>query len=223
MFYTKKYPITHLDNEFLVLEWERGYKNTKIFYKDAEISSVNNIQQIRKGFKFNNPDLGLIELKLSEKPVAVDVIINGLHSAVNNSHPIKKIKSISTYFYMFATFVLIYILFISFTLQDKTQTIFALITEIPFIALYIICAIYAKRSKAWAVYTGFIVFCFFSLLSFVALVLPFSTLSSLTGFITVAVKAAFIIFMVPFVKQASQLWKYKQYEKFSNSTLIDDI
>lgn len=223
MFYTKKYPITHLDNEFLVLEWERGYKNTKIFYKDIEISSVNNIQQIRKGFKFKNEDLGLIELKLSEKPTAIDVIINGLHSAVNHSHPIKKVKSISTYFYMFAAFVLIYILFISLTLQDKVQTIFALITEIPFIVLYIICAIYAKQSKAWAVYTGFIVFCFFSLLSLVALVLPFSTLSSIAGFITVAVKVSFIVFMIPFVKQAAELRKYKAFKKFSSSTLIDDI
>jgi hypothetical protein len=223
MNYSKKYPITHLPNEFLILEWERGYKNISIFCGEREICHLDSLQKIKKGFSFIDDQLGKIELKLSDKPIAIDIIVNGFHSSVNNSHPSKKIKGISMYFYMFATFSVLYCVITSLSLTNFFQFVVYLVLEAPFIALYIICGIFAKKSKIWPVYTGFIVFCFFTLVTLLSLFLPFASTSVFFSLLMLVFKSVFIVFMIPFVKAASELIKYKKNRNFSNQQIIDDI
>lgn len=223
MLYSKKYPITQLSQEFLILEWERGYNNMVIYHNDREICTIDSIQKIKKGFSFIDNKLGVIELRLSEKPITIDIIVNGLHSSVNNSHPAKKIKALSMYFFMFATFSFLYCLFTFISARSLSLLIINLIFEVPFIILYIICGIQVRKSKTWAVYTGFIVFCFFTFITLISIVLPFAMNSVFLSVLMLLFKIVFIIFMVPFVKSAGELSKYKNFKQISNQTIIDDI
>ena len=88
MDFEKKYPITQKPNEYIFVQWTRGYKEVAVYYNDQLIGSVRGSAKLLKGTSFTS-DLGLITLKLSEKPVTLDVIVDGYHSRVNVSHPVK--------------------------------------------------------------------------------------------------------------------------------------
>ncbi len=223
MFYEKKYPLTQLPGQHLLLSWERGYKSTKLFHNERELVHVNSIGQLKKGFRFDDPELGRIELKFSEKPISVDVIVDGFHSPANASHPVKKIKSISKFFYIFAAFCLI-----QFGMSSATGGITIGLGSQALIlcSLYVICAVFSNQSKAWAVYTGFIVFCLITLYYLMLLILlqsiPVSTgISGIMLFMILGFRAVFIIFMVPYLKMAVQLAQYKKFNH-RNPALLDE-
>jgi hypothetical protein len=222
MIYSKKYPIPNTEKEFVLVEWERGYKNLAIFYNKKTIANIDSIQKIKAGFSFFHNSLGNIKLKFSENPIALDLIFNGLHSSVNNSHPIKKIKSIKNYFYMFGSLALFFSVLMSFMYNSKISLIFFAITEIPFIVVYFLCAFYSNKGKAWAVYLGFIVFSFFTLTSLISIVLPVNGLSIFLNLFIFAIKLVFIFLLIPYVKMANELKKYKKNIKISNQSIIDD-
>lgn len=96
MDFEKKYPITQRLDEYLLVQWTRGYKDVDVYYNDQLIGSVRGTGKLLKGTSFPS-DLGLITLKLSEKPVTLDVIVDGYHSPVNVSHPVKELKRTGTY------------------------------------------------------------------------------------------------------------------------------
>lgn len=223
MIYSKKYPLPLKENEFILAEWERGYKNIILFYEDQEIKRIDNINQIKNGFSFFHEKLGNIELKFSEKPMSLDLIVNNLHSSTNNSHPVKKIKSIKNYFIMFGTLALLYSILLCFIFDTKFYLIFAAITEIPFIFMYFLCAYKAGQSKAWAVYVGFIIYSFFTLASLLSIILPIINSSIILNVFIFLIKIVFIFLLIPYVKMANELKNYKSKTSKFNSVLIDEF
>lgn len=226
MIYERKYPLAQLPGEYLLLVWERGYKNIELLYKERELIKLPNNQKLKKGFSFIDSELGKIELKYSEKPISVDIIVDGVHSPVNASHPLKKIKSISNYFWIFASFSLLYLIMQIFIISNQNLIgVIALgIEEGLFITIYIISALFSAKSKPWAVYLGFITYSFVTLIillvGFGFLGAAFSV-SPVAMFIAIIFRGTFIVFMVPYLKMANLITTYKKYEG-SNAGLLDD-
>ena len=95
MDFEKKYPLTHRSNEHVLVQWTRGYKQVDVYYKENLIGSVTGAAKLKNGTSFLS-ELGEIKLKLSEKPVMLDVIVDGYHSPVNVSHPVRELKAMNT-------------------------------------------------------------------------------------------------------------------------------
>ena len=165
MDYEKKYPITQLPNEHLLVQWTRGYKHVDVYYNDELIGSVQGSAKLLKGTSFTS-DLGLITLKLSEKPVTLDVIVDGYHSPVNVSHPVRELKTMSTYFYIIIAFALVagFIEIGLFQGWDEVMLITIGVNIVVFI-LYLISVLFVREGKPWAFYLGFSVFSFCTLIS----------------------------------------------------------
>lgn len=223
MVYEKKYPITHLRGEYLLLEWERGYKNTFLYFKDRLICKVDSITKLKEGFRVDDEELGLIELRFSEKPISVDIIVNGLHCENNASHPRKKIKSISSYFYMLGAFAILGTILAYAVTPSIEAIVFLAIVDLPFIVLYFICAVFASKGKIWPVYTGFIVFCFFTLISVLNLVIPGSFFSNSALIFSLIFRVTLIVLMVPYIKMAVEIPKYRKYQLIHDGSVIDNI
>ncbi len=220
MFYEKKYPLTHLPNEFVTLSWERGYKDTKLFYNDRELIHIDSINKLKKGVKFFDDVLGEVRLEFSEKPISVDVIVNDFHSTINNSHPEKKIKTISGYFYLFASVAFLgYIVNLGYSSSIMERIIIS-IEEIFFILLYAFAGYFSKKSKIWAVYIGFISYCFITLLIILSLLLSISLYAPLITIFVLLIRSAFIFLMAPYIKMAISLKKHRNF-RGNNPDILD--
>ncbi|MGV3611357.1 MAG: hypothetical protein ACO1N0_10435 [Fluviicola sp.] len=173
MDYEKKYPITQIPGEYVLVQWIRGYKEVDVYYKDKLVGSVSGSAKLVKGFSFTS-DLGLITLRLSKEPVTLDVIIDGYHSPVNVSHPVKELKSLSTYFYIIIAFA-----FIAGSMEVAISRgwneLLLITSSINFIVLmlYLTSVLYVRQGKPWAFYLGFGVFNFCALLSLMVLLSGF--------------------------------------------------
>lgn len=213
-----------MKGEFLLLSWERGYKNIELFYKERSLIKLPNNQKLKNGLSFNDPDLGKIELKYSEKPISVDIIVDGVHSPVNASHPLKKIKTISTYFWMFAIFCLISLVLFYFINDNPIIRFAVAIEEIFFMAIYTISAVFAAKSKPWAIYLGFCTYSFVTLIFLLSLLgIGPLALAPITAIVSLIFRAAFTVFMVPYLKMAAQISRYKKYEGINNHLLDDNF
>lgn len=211
MQYEKKYPITHLKGEHVLLTWERGYYQTKLYYHDRLVAEVQNLGELKRGVKFNDNELGEIELKFSEKPINVDVIINGYHCSNNISHPKNKIKSISTFFYIIGSLSLVF--FIASFLSIN-YTSFSVFLDAFIITLYFVVAFHASKAKIWAVYTGFFLYLSMTFLVLFGLFLEVLNGNGIVAFFSILgllVRITLIILMLPYLKYASSLNKHLQF------------
>lgn len=169
MDFEKKYPITQRSNEHLLVQWTRGYKAVDVYYNDQLIGSVNSAAALKKGASFLS-ELGEIKLKLSEKPVMLDVIINGYHSPVNVSHPVKELKALNTYFWIIAVCAFIAgAVDVGIFSEWKEVMMLVFVFNLVVLALYVVSAVFVGKGKPWAFYLGFSVFSFFTLMSLLLL------------------------------------------------------
>lgn len=165
MDYEKKYPITQSPGEYLLIQWTRGYKQVDVYYNDELMGSVNGSAKLVKGTSFTS-DLGLITLKLSEKPVTLDVIVDGYHSPVNVSHPVKELKTMSMYFYTIIAFALVAGFVEIGIFQDWPEALLVAVgVNVVVFILYLISVLFVREGKPWAYYLGFCVFSFCTLIS----------------------------------------------------------
>nr|WP_294859763.1 hypothetical protein [uncultured Fluviicola sp.] len=169
MDFEKKYPITQRPDEHLLVQWTRGYKDVDVYYNDQLIGSVRGAGKLNAGISFPS-DLGLISLKLSEKPVTLDVVVDGYHSPVNVSHPVKELKRTNTYFWIISVLAFIAgsIEVGAFSEWTEMQIVVLGINLVVF-ASYILSAVFIGQGKPWAFYLGFSVFSFCTLISLLAL------------------------------------------------------
>lgn len=169
MDFEKKYPITQKANEYLLVQWTRGYKQVDVYFGEKLIGSVSGTTKLMKGTSFLS-ELGEIKLKLSEKPVMLDVIVDGYHSPGNVSHPVRELKAMNTYFWIISVCA-----FIAGAVEVGIFSDWVVIMlpvfmiNLIILALYVVSAVFVGKGKPWAFYLGFSVFSFFTLISFLAL------------------------------------------------------
>lgn len=217
MDYEKKYPITQQPGEYVLAQWERGYKYVELFYKDRLIGSVSGAGKIKKGITLKDDVLNTIELRLSEKPVMLDLIIDGYHSPVNQSHPRKEIKGTSTFFWIISVLSLVVGLVEVGSLTGSPGIIqgIVLAVNLTFVAIYIVAAIFVSKGQVWAYYMGFILFCLLFLLN-----LPFTNFS-LFGIIFFLMRAAALGVLIYNLKTVISVQKHAKYGRYTNEELLD--
>lgn len=215
MDFEKKYRITQFPGETLKAMWTRGYRNIEIYYHDQLICTHEGISQLKKGVKYQTKELGQIELKLSAKPITLDVIIDGYHCVNNVSHPAKQLKGASSFFWMIAVFAVISSLMDGIYLTfDMSAGFIVTLINLVVIVVYIIAAVFTNQSKPWAFYLGFSMFCFWTLLSLLVVL-------SGNVFITLAflIRLAFLYFLIMNIKHAVGT---SRHNKFSQPVTVGD-
>src|SRR5574343_96475 len=214
MEYQKKYAIPKLKNEFLLIGWDRGYKNIQLFYKDRLIETIKNASQLKKGLTIQDQELHTIELKFSESPMAIDVIFDGIHCASNVSHPFKEMKKFgSVFFWMIAIFGLCFSAFeIAVNYKYSNSFLIVLAIDLPIVLAYFISALFVSKAKPWAFWLGFTTYSFAFLISVLSIILE---LNSILFGINFIIRLIFMIFMIRMMKIVLNVTKHKNYMSFS--------
>ncbi len=217
MEYQKKYAIPKLKNEFLLIGWDRGYKNIQLFYKDRLIETIKNASQLKKGLTIQDQELHTIELKFSESPMAIDVIFDGIHCASNVSHPFKEMKKFSPIFWMIAIFGLLASAFeLAVNLDFSLAFNIVMIIDTPIVLAYFISAIFISKVKPWAFWLGFVTYTIAILISFFEIVL---SLNSFIFAINIIIRLTFLIFMFRMMKTVLNVSKHKKYINYTGEDL----
>lgn len=219
MDFEKKYPITQQPGDFVTVQWTRGYKAVDVYYKDELIGSVQGSAKLKAGTKISTV-LGTIDLKLSEKPVMLNVIIDGYHSPVNVSHPVKELKKTGTFFWILAVLSIIAGSFEASVFRDTgdLQLIVWTINGSVVIS-YMVSAFFVGRGKAWAFYLGFSVFAFFTL--FTLLILLGGIMWGLLLYMFEVFRFVGLGLMINNLKTANAARKHQRYGSFNDAELLD--
>lgn len=223
MDYQKKYPIPRLKNEFLLVTWSQGYKNIQLFFRDRLVKEIPNASQIKKGLKFRDEELNNVELNFSESPMSINVIIDGIHSPVNASHPFKEMGKFSGIFWLVAVFGIIVSAIEIFAYKSILPVfLILLVFDTVIVASYIISAIYVKKSKPWAFWLGFITFTAMFLLVFLSIVISFN---GIAFWVNLICRGIIFIFMLRMIKTVIQVSKHKKFVTIDtlNNDLIDNF
>jgi len=217
MDYEKKYPITQQPGDFILARWERGYKYVEFFYKERLIGSVEGAGKLKAGIRLSDTELGIIQAKLSEKPIKLDLIIDGYHSPVNGSHPAKELKKTAVFFWMMFTFSLIASLMEGIYISNEfTENSILTVINLFIVGSYCIAAVFVAKSQPWAYYLGFSVFSFVYLVSL--LVLLHLTIPRIIVFFF---RTGFLVVFIINLKHAIQTQKHAKYGKILSDDLLD--
>ncbi|MES2557890.1 MAG: hypothetical protein V4604_17175 [Bacteroidota bacterium] len=217
MDFEKKYPITQQPGDFVTVQWTRGYKAVDLYYKNELIGSVQGSAKLKAGTKINTV-LGTIGLKLSEKPIMLNVVIDGYHSPVNISHPVKELKKTAVFFWMIFTFSVIASLMEGVYLST-VLSVEVIVTLINFaiITTYCLSAVFVRKGKPWAYYMGFSLFVLlyaFSLLGFLGPV-------PILLMIIFLFRTGFLVVLILNMKHANSAIKHQRYGSFKDAGLLD--
>ncbi len=222
MDFQKKYPILQLPNEHILIQWEKGYKYVELYFKERLIGSVTGFAKLKRGVKFNDVELGLVELKLSEKPIAIDLIVAGYHSPVNVTYPTKELKSASTIFFALAVLAVICGSYegmsTAMNYGSLAGTIMGLLIIFT-IAMYATTGFLIMKGHAWAFFMGGAYYTFFTLLYlYDLLAYGFYFITFIVVFFRVVM--TFILFY--YIKHASASMRHRKFEH-NKSGLSTDI
>jgi len=217
MDFEKKYPLTQLPGEYILVQWSRGYKEVELFYKGESIAHIQGAMKLQKGVTVSS-DLGVIKLKLSEKPVTLDVIVDGFHSPVNVSHPAKQLKSASTFFWTIAVFSLFGALMDGLKLSSAVN-LATIITVVNLVILtcYVLAAVFTAKSRPWAFFLGFSVYGLMTLYT-VLILLVFPHWTIIFGLI---IRGIFIYFLSSGFKNALEVIKHSKFAVRSIDHILD--
>lgn len=217
MDYQKKYAITQQPGDFLLMQWERGYKKVELSYNDRLIHTFTG-SAVKKGLRLNDEQLGRLDLKFSEKPMGIDVIVEGIHSPANRSHPRNELKKSATLFWIITVFAAIAsaIEGVRFGIDNPVGIIVTGI-NLFLVSAYLIAAIFTGKSKPWAYYLGFSVFC----LMFLLTLLTFVAGMNFTLLIAFGFRVVFLVMFILNLKHAIAVGKHARYGVSANEELLD--
>jgi uncharacterized membrane protein len=216
MEFTKKYPISQRPSEYILAKWSRGYQNIELYFNNDLLISLKGGKRLKKGVKEYIDGFGEIELKLSEDPIALDIIIDGIHCRSNISHPKKQLQKTSFFFWVIAVGALVFgALEVAWTGPNRIGIIVGIING-SVVVLYIVAAIFVSKGKPWAFYLGFSCFSLFTLLYL------FTMESGFFETIIIVIRILFLYFLISNLRHAFQTVRHNAYEQTTESTdLID--
>lgn len=222
MDFQKKYPILQLPGEHVLIQWEKGYKYVELYYKERFIGSVTGFAKLKRGVTFNDAELGVIELKLSKEPIAIDLIVAGYHSPVNVTYPTKELKSASTIFFALAVLAILGGSFEGMSVAMNYGSLAGTIMSaliIFTIAMYATTGFIILKGHAWAFFMGGSYYTFFTMLYlFDLLAYGFDFITFIVVFFRVVM--TFILFY--YIKHAAASMRHRKFEH-NKSGLSTDI
>lgn len=221
MEYQKKYPLTHISGKYLIATWNRGYRDLQIWDDDRLVVQLDSPSKLKAGFKKMDEKLGEIELKLSEKPIMLDIIVDRYHSTVNVNHPVKELKKTASFLWILMTMSFIAGMVEIGMVSDAPAFIFLpfLLINLSVIAIYLVSAILVGKGKPWAYYLAFSVFSFFTALSILLFVSGLAWGVLLVIFIIIRVIGEVILILN--LKTVNSARKHLRFLKMSGEELLD--
>ena len=221
MDYEKRYPFARNQNEFVTLTWESGYRNVQIWFRERLVATIENPASIKKGVKITDEELNVIELTFSQKPMAIDVVIDGFHSPVNFSHPSKVLKlSARTFWYIFGLAVIGTLINAGTSRLMMPANQIQFLFDVVFTVAYLIAAINTGKSKSWGYFLGISVFTF-STITYIAAIILLGGLSFVT-FISILLRISFVIYLMLYIRIAINARKHEKYATAVNVDLLDN-
>lgn len=219
MDYQKKYPFARDPEDFILISWERGYHNVHVHYRDRLLVAIEDPRTLLKGYQFTDEELNRVELKFSEEPMMIDVIVDGYHSPVNVSHPSRVLAGISKAFWT------IFNLMFFFTLMelamlglDNPIGKVELVVNVAFLATYLIAHLKLEKGSYMAFYIGFFAMLISSVLyGFRIVFYGFNFLE----IIMLSIRIAIILYLLTYLKVAKNAVKHHQYKTFEDEDLLD--
>jgi hypothetical protein len=211
MEYQMKYPLTGRGKDYILLNWERGYRNVQVIHQGRLVHTIDNPAKIKKGVSFDDPELGNIKLKFSENPMAINVIVDGLHSIANRSHPFKELKKFAWIFWVLAVFGFIASIFevLAFSWLPQIQ-LTVLLIDLVIVAAYTVAAIFVAKAKPWAFWLGAIPFFLIFLVIMGNSIIMYSGLALWLNFI---LRGAVLIALLMIIKKVISAHKHRRYTK----------
>lgn len=148
----------------------------------------------------------------------LNVIIDGYHSPVNISHPVKELKKTAVFFWMIFTFAVIASLMEGIHLSNvlSAEVIVTLINLVV-ITVYCLSAVFVRKGKPWAYYMGFSLFCLLYLFSLLGFLAPLSILF----LIIFLFRTGFLVVLILNMKHANSAIKHQRYGSFKDAGLLD--
>lgn len=220
MDFEKKYPITQQPGDYVLVQWTRGYREVDVYYKGQLVGEVTGVGKLKTGTSIATDLLGIIQLKLSEKPITLDVIVDGYHSPVNVSHPVKELKKTATFFWIIAVFAFIAgaIEVGLFSGWKEIAAVLFLVNLVIFLC-YLFAAIFVGKGHIWAYYLGLSVFAFSTLVTLIALFsgVVWGTLLYLMLFIRLGTLGVLLYNL----KTAISAGKHKRFKEVHVDELLD--
>lgn len=153
-------------------------------------------------------EIGPIELKLSENPITLDVIVDGYHSPVNVSHPKKELKRSAMFFWIVAVFAIVGSLFegMQYGIGSIGQIVISI--NLFIVAVYITSAIGVGKSQPWAYFLGFGMFSFMTLLALLMLLA-----GNFFTIIIFVIRSIILYFIITNMKYATAVIRHNKYSK----------
>lgn len=222
MDYEKKYPLTQFEGEYILASWTKGFGQFELTYKDRVIVRDKGGKRLQKGVVYSDPDLGKIEVKLSEKPIMLNIIVNDFHSPINSMHPRIVIKSMSAFFYILTALGFIASAFDAMVYSGLGAV--SVIIDLYLLATVLICLISAitiSRGVKYAFFLGFSNFCASFLLE--SFVLFTGIVQGWILWVFVVFRIIMLIFLLTNIKLAISHLKHHKflYNAGDESNLLD--
>jgi hypothetical protein len=154
-----KYPLTQDKNNAIFAEWTKGYRMISLSIHDRTIINFENgLKYTDKDLVVQDKELGEVRIRFTQKPIQMDITVDGLHCTINKNHPQKRFKKNAIFFWVCAGFISIPIIFtlLSMVLSmaiDSSRFKTLLILSI-FAATYGTIAKLIEKGKTWAFYAG---------------------------------------------------------------------
>lgn len=221
MNYSKKYPIPQIPDDFLTIKWEKGYSNIELYHKDRSIILIPSAKSLKKGQLIHDKELGKIELKFSDRPISINVIVNDIHSPVNTSHPAHEMNKFASIFWIVAVFGLILSAIEVWLFRFVPPLMIEIaIFDIIVVAIYFISAIYIAKSKVWAFWLGFGTFLLMFLMIFTNGIISYAEISL---WLNIIIRAIFLLFMLKMIKTVVAVKRHQKYILKSSVHFEKDI
>jgi hypothetical protein len=154
MSYSKIHPIPGTEDT-LLLNWDQGYKNVKIYHQGELIKHIESASSIKKGISFQNEKLGLVELSFTDRPMMIRIMINGITCPAKVGDEGKDLTPVSTTFWIL--FGLSTLGTISEAIQFDIQSTVGAITlviNLLLTSIYGVAAIFTAKRQPWAYFLG---------------------------------------------------------------------
>jgi hypothetical protein len=214
MDFESKYPLTQDQNSFIFAEWTKGYRLVNLTYKNRLICSFENgLRYIKKDLIVSDEELGEVKIRFTEKPIQMDIVIDGLHSPINQKHPAKSFKRTAIFYWVLAglfalPFVFALLAMIA-TFSFNVNRLPSLFFTASILVLSVVVSViahYINKGNVLAFYLG---------ISFVG-TLPFYLRSSDIMFCFYIPCLIYLLLRIPNAKRYA---KHKAYKTFQSDIL----
>lgn len=218
MDYEKKFPLTRRPHEFVLAQWERGYKNVTLYFKERELISIPNPNVLKKGFTFHDAELNEVNVKFSESPMSLNITVDGFHSPVNVNHPKNQIKTVTRVFFVIAFLGLLgTIVEMGYYPPNTAAGLITLLINLIIMTCYILAIVSTYNQKAWGYYFGFGGYTFNIVITLLGTMLN----ANLLSIMMLLVKGIIYAVILSYIKTAISLSKHEKYKNLVSDELID--